>query len=171
MTQFVVGGVGESDLELLTTTAYLTKTLRLQPRLLLRISSYHDTPLENNPPVDPWREHRLYQASYLLRDYGFEVEDLPFLQDHNLPLPLDPKLVWARTHLAEQHIEINRADKLQLLRVPGIGLKGADAIIAARRSGKLSELEHLKRLGVAAEKAAPYILLNGKRAPSQLSLL
>ncbi|MGH7809141.1 MAG: helix-hairpin-helix domain-containing protein [Candidatus Binatia bacterium] len=166
----MAGGADESDLELLTTTAWLTKNVRLSRAYFSAFHPIRDTPLENKPAVDPLREHRLYQASYLMRDYGFGVEELPFMLDHNLPLPLDPKLAWARTHLAEERIEINRADRSQLLRVPGIGIKGAEAILAARRTAKLQDLENLKRLGVAAEKAAPFILLNGKRAPNQLTL-
>ena len=75
------------------------------------------------------REHRLYQASFLLRDYGFDLEEMPFTRDGNLPLSTDPKLAWAQMNLSEKPVEINRAEKRELLRVPGIGLKGAEAIL------------------------------------------
>ncbi len=104
-------------------------------------SAFHpirDTPLENKAAVDPLREHRLYQASFLFRDYGFDLEEMPFTQNGNLPLPTDPKLAWAQMNLTEKPLEINRAEKRELLRVPGIGLKGADAILVRTTKWKTS---------------------------------
>ncbi len=166
-TQFVVGGSDESDLELLTTTAWLNRNVRLKRAYFSAFKPVPDTPLENKPATDPLREHRLYQASFLLRDYGFDLEELPFAGDGNLPLASDPKLAWAQTNLAESPLEVNRAEKRDLLRVPGIGPKGADAILRARRQKRLRDLSALKKLGVIAERAAPYILLDGQRAPAQ----
>jgi predicted DNA-binding helix-hairpin-helix protein len=120
--------------------------------------------------VAPLREHRLYQASFLLRDYGFDLEDLPFADGGNLPLESDPKLAWARRHLADQPVEVNRADKRELLRVPGIGPKGAESILRARREGRLRELSHLRKLGIAVQRAAPFMLVNGHRSPTQISM-
>ncbi len=170
VTQFVAGGADESDLELLTTTEYLHKNVHLKRAYFSAFHPILDTPLENKAPVDPVREQRLYQASFLLRDYGFELEELPFSSDGNLPLPEDPKLAWAQTHLSERPLELNKAEYTQLMRVPGIGPKGAEAILKARRAGKLRELSTLKRLGIVAERAAPYVLLDGKRAVTQLAL-
>ncbi len=169
-TQFVVGGADESDLELLTTTAWLNKNVRLKRAYFSAFNPISDTPLENKAPTDPLREHRLYQASFLLRDYGFDLEDLPFVDDGFLPLRADPKQAWAQIHLKEKPIEINHADRIELLRIPGIGIKGAEAILHARRSNKLNDLSSLRKLGVAAERAAPFILLNGKRTEHQPSL-
>ncbi len=169
-TQFVVGGTDETDLELLTTTAWLNKNVRLKRAYFSAFNPVTDTPLENREPTDPWREHRLYQASFLLRDYSFDLEDLPFESNGFLPIKTDPKLAWARINLAETPVEINRADRHELLRIPGIGLKGAEAILRARRSQKLTDLSALKKLGIAAERAAPFLLLNGKRASHQLAL-
>lgn len=171
VTQFVVGAAGESDLEILSTTAYLYKNLRLARAYYSAFSPVLNTPLENHAPENPWREHRLYQSSFLLRDYGFDLEDLPFTQQGNLPLDVDPKLAWAAANLRETPIELNRVDRRGLLRVPGIGPKGADAILAARRKGTLRELHDLKALGILAARAAPFILLDGRRPPQQLSLL
>jgi predicted DNA-binding helix-hairpin-helix protein len=171
VTQYVVGGSDESDLELLTTTQWLHKNVRLKRAYFSAFSPIRDTPLENKAPTDPLREHRLYQASFLLRDYGFDLEELPFAQGGDLPLPTDPKLAWAQANLIERPLEINRADRSQLLRIPGIGPKGANAILRARRQSKLRSLSVLKKLGVIAERAAPYILLDGQRAPTQLALL
>lgn len=170
VTQYVVGGSDESDLELLATTDWLHRNVRLGRAYFSAFSPIRDTPLENKTPTDPLREHRLYQASFLLRDYGFDLEDLPFSSDGNLPLPTDPKLAWAQANLAEHPLEINRADKAELLRVPGIGLKGAEAILRARHQDKIRDLSSLKKLGVIAERAAPYVLLDGHSAPSQMSL-
>ena len=69
------------------------------------------------PPTSAAREHRLYQASFLLRDYGFDLEELPFTSLGNLPLETDPKQAWAQVNLAEQPIEVNRADRRELLRI------------------------------------------------------
>lgn len=170
VTQLVVGGAGEDDLEILTTTAYLTQRLRLAR---VYFSAFHpvvDTPLENHPPEDPWREHRLYQASFLLRDYGFELEDLPFTGERRLPLDRDPKLAWAEVHLRETPVEVNRAEKRDLLRVPGLGPKGVEAIVQARRRGALRDIQDLRALGVLADRAAPFILLNGRAPAGQLRL-
>ncbi|MCJ7432722.1 MAG: radical SAM protein [Anaerolineales bacterium] len=170
VTQFVAGGADETDVELLTTTQWLHKNVRLKRAYFSAFSPIHDTPLENKPPTDPMRQHRLYQASFLLRDYGFDLEELPFAQSGHLPLASDPKLEWARVHLASTPLEVNRAEKSQLVRIPGIGPKGAEAILSARRTGKLRDLSALKKLGVIAERAAPYVLLDGHRAAEQLRM-
>ncbi|MEK7310927.1 MAG: radical SAM protein, partial [Chloroflexota bacterium] len=170
VTQFVVGAAGESDLEILSTTAYLIKNLRLARAYYSAFSPVANTPLENHAPENPWREHRLYQSSFLLRDYGFDLEDMPFTRQGNLPLDVDPKIAWAAANLSESPVELNRADRRALLRVPGIGPKGADSILAARRKGALHDLRDLRALGVLANRAAPFVLLDGKRPAQQLSL-
>ena len=170
VTQFVAGGADESDLELLTTTAYLYRSLRLKRAYYSPFRPVPDTPMENHPPTPPQREVRLYQASFLLRDYGFDLEELPFEANGSLPLPIDPKLAWAQKSLAHRPIEVNRASRSELLRVPGIGLKGAEAILKARREGRLHDLSTLRKLGILAERAAPFLLLDGKMAASQLRL-
>ena len=170
VTQFVAGGSDESDLELLNTTQWLMKNVRLKRAYFSAFHPIRDTPLENKAAVDPIREHRLYQASFLLRDYGFDLEDLPFTADENLPLHTDPKLAWAQMNLVHAPVEVNRADRRELMRVPGIGMKGADAILSARRLNKLRDISALKKLGIIAERAIPYVLLDGKRIASQLAL-
>jgi predicted DNA-binding helix-hairpin-helix protein len=170
VTQFVAGGSDETDVELLTTTQWLHKNVHLKRAYFSAFQPVSGTPLENKTATDPMREHRLYQASFLLRDYGFDLEELPFAQNGHLPLASDPKLAWARVHLASTPLEVNRAEKSQLIRIPGIGPKGAEAILAARRTGKLRDLSTLKKLGILAERAAPYLLLDGRRAAQQLAL-
>jgi predicted DNA-binding helix-hairpin-helix protein len=170
VTQFVAGGSDESDLELLTITNWLNKNVRLKRAYFSAFHPVRDTPLENKTAVDPMREYRLYQASFLLRDYGFDLEDIPFSQESNLPLHADPKQVWAQMNLVNNPIEINKAERHQLIKIPGIGLKGAEAILLARRSSQLRDLSSLKKLGIIAERAAPYILLSGRKAAVQISM-
>jgi predicted DNA-binding helix-hairpin-helix protein len=169
-TQFVVGGVGESDLELLRASDYLYRKLSLRRAYFSGFSPVKGTPLEGQPAVNPWRTHRLYQASFLLRDYGFTYEDLPFASSGDLPLHEDPKLAWARENLSNTPLEVNRADLQQLMRIPGIGARGARAIISARQRHRLKNLDDLRTLGVWSERAAPFILLAGKRPSYQMPL-
>lgn len=169
-TQFVVGPAGESDLELLQTTQYLNQTAKIGRAYFMAFNPILNTPLENVAPTSEQRKHRLLQGSFLLRDYGFDVEELPFEMTGNLPLNKDPKHAWARENLLQQPVEINRADRRELLRVPGIGPKGADRILKERRLGTLRELTELYKIGVLAERAAPYVTLAGKRPPVQLGL-
>ena len=95
---------------------------------------------------------------------------MPFIQDGNLPLATDPKLAWAQQNLIGKPLEVNKAERRDLLRIPGIGPKGADAILRARRSGKLRDLTMLKRLGIVTTRVAPFILLDGRRVDMQLSM-
>ena len=83
----------------------------------------------------------------------------------------DPKQAYASEKLSHAPVELNSADREDLLRVPGIGIKGAEAIIKARSSARINELGQIKKLGILAERAAPYILLDGKQADKQLALL
>jgi predicted DNA-binding helix-hairpin-helix protein len=169
-TQFVAGGAGESDAELLQTTAFLHNTLHLSRVYYSGFHPVPETPLENQPAINPWRQNRLYQADFLLRDYGFDFEELCFEAGGNLPLDVDPKLAWARQYLSQSPVEINQAGLSALLRIPGIGPISARAILSARPLGGLKRLEDLKALGVYASRAAPFILMSGKRPPTQLSL-
>jgi predicted DNA-binding helix-hairpin-helix protein len=170
-TQFVVGAIGETDLELISTSEKMYKHARLRRVYYSRFTPQADTPLEDHPAENPWRQHRLYQSSFLLRDYGFQMEELPFDQSGNLPLHTDPKLAWAQSHLAGQPVEVNTADQAALLRVPGIGQTGAERITAARKVRAISGLQQLKAMGIDAKRAAPFVLLNGKRPEFQLGMI
>ena len=170
ITQFVVGASGESDLELISTSEYLYKQLGLKRTYYSAFVPIEDTPLENLPAENPWREHRLYQASFLLRDYGFSMEEMPFGQNGNLPLNQDPKTAWAEQTLLHKPIEINLASREQLLLIPGVGPKGAESILKARKLRKLRSLNDLQRLGIAAKRSAPYVLLDGKLPAYQTRL-
>jgi predicted DNA-binding helix-hairpin-helix protein len=170
-TQFVVGPAGESDRELLTTASTLYQKAGLARAYYSPFNPIQGTALENAPKTPLMREHRLYQADWLLRFYGFNLTDLPFDPQGHLPLEQDPKWLWAQTHLSYRPIELNRASRTELLRVPGIGPKTAEVIISARRLGRLNDLQQLKQLGVQTGRAAPFILLEGRRVEHQLPLL
>jgi predicted DNA-binding helix-hairpin-helix protein len=171
VTQFVVGAVGDTDQELLSLSSKLYRKAGLTRAYYSGFNPLQQTPFENLAPTDPLREHRLYQASFLLRDYGWNVEDLPFSQDGNMTLTMDPKRAWAEQHLRAAPIEIMTATREQLLHVPTIGPRGANAIIQARLRGHLTDLSHLRKIGIRTpEQAAPYVLLDGQRALEQMRL-
>lgn len=171
VTQFVVGAVGDTDLELLQVSEHLYRQLGLARAYYSAFHPISQTPFESLASTPLGRQNRLYQASYLLRDYQWNLEDLPFQGEGNLPLDRDPKLAWADENLLAEPVEINRAERQELLRVPGIGPKNADAIIQARRRSSFTQLSHLHAVGVRnVERTGHYVLLNGKRAAQQLSL-
>ena len=171
VTQFVVGAVGDTDQELLSLSSRLYRKMGLTRAYYSGFSPVIQTPFENVPATDPLRGHRLYQASFLLRDYGWKVQDLLFNSDGNMLLDMDPKRAWAEMHLRSAPIEIMTATREQLLRVPGIGPVGATAIMHARCLGRLTDLSYLRQLNIRnPEQAAPYILLDGHRPLSQMLL-
>lgn len=171
VTQFVVGAVGDTDLELLSISEKLYQQVGLKRAYYAGFNPIEDTPFEDREPTPALREFRLYQSSYLLRDYQWNVEDLPFEGEGNLRLDVDPKRAWADANLRHAPVEVMCADRRALLRIPGIGPIGANAILKARRKGNLRELTHLRAIGIRApEKSAPYILLDGRRPPHQLEL-
>ncbi len=167
-TQFVVGGAGETDKELLSTSQSLHKDHNILRVYYSALTPHKGTPFANHAPVPTQREHRLYQADYLIRDYGFSESELTYDENGLLPLEKDPKLIWAERNIKHQPIEINRASREELLRVPGIGPKGALAVICARHKHSLSDLSILKKIGVYTQRAKDFILLNGKRPARQL---
>jgi predicted DNA-binding helix-hairpin-helix protein len=171
VTQFVVGGADESDLEILHTTDQLHHKFRLARAYFSAFHPIVDTPLENKPPTSPTRQLRLYQSSFLIRDYGFQLEELPFDSTGNLPLKKDPKLAWAEENLAYRPVEINTASREELLKVPGIGVKGVQTILATRRERKIRDLSTLRKMGIAVQRAAPFLLLAGVHSPRQFKLL
>jgi predicted DNA-binding helix-hairpin-helix protein len=171
VTQFVISAVGESDLELLSTTEYLYNQLQLKRTYYSNFNPIPDTPLEYIPAGSPIREHRLYEASFLLRDYGFNLEEMPFSQSGYLPLDVDPKLAWAQQNMIGHPVEINQGDKNELLRIPGIGPKSVNSILGRRVNNNIHHIEELKSFGVNIKKAAQFILINGKSPIHQISFL
>ena len=167
-TQMIVGATPESDLTILRLTQGLYKKYRLKRVFFsayLPVVSDSLLPAKDvKPPL--LREHRLYQADWLLRFYGFDAEELLDEEHPAFDPYLDPKCNWALNHLDRFPVEVNTAPYETLLRVPGIGVKSAQRIRAARRHSRLN-WQHLKRMGVVL-KRAQYFLLCGGKAPEGL---
>ncbi len=162
-TQMIVGATPENDYQLLTVAESLYRNYDLKRvfySAYVALNEDSDLPEPGTkPPL--LREHRLYQADWLLRFYGFEAKELLSEEKPNFNVYLDPKCEWAIRHLEQFPVEINRAPYDLLLRVPGIGVKSARRIVRARRSQKL-EFEHLRRIGVVLKRAHYFITCNGK---------
>lgn len=169
-TQFVAGSAGESDRELLSCADLLYQRHGLRRAYYSPFRPVSGSPLEEVPPMSTVREHRLYQADALLRQYGFAADEMAFEEDGSLGGAADPKLAWALRHPERFPVEVNTADQRTLMRVPGIGPTGAKRLIAARRQVHLRELGQLARLGVRAEACAPFVLLAGRRPLVQARL-
>lgn len=169
-TQFVVGAAGESDREILATTEGLHRSVGLTRTYFSAFRPVLDTPLDNLPATPLLRQNRLYQSDYLLRRYGFTLNDLCFDADDNLCRDTDPKLAWARMHSGFFPVEINHAAREELLRVPGIGPRSVARILRLRRQRTFRDLQDLRSVGAVAARAAPFILLSGRRPPAQLAL-
>ncbi len=163
VTQFVVGPGGETDRTLIQAASRLYGRYRLRRVYYSGFIPVKDTPLADTAMTDPMRQHRLYQADWLMRFYGFKGEELPFDSDGNLPVGRDPKESWARLHPERFPLEVNTASREALVRVPGIGPQGADRLVALRRQGKVRDLLALKASGIDVSRAGPWLLLDGKR--------
>jgi putative DNA modification/repair radical SAM protein len=169
-TQFVVGAAGESDQEILGTVERMYREVDLSRAYFSAFQPIPGTPLDNLSATPPLREHRLYQSDFLFRYYGFTFQDLTFDHDGNLCTNTDPKMAWAQRHPEYFPVEINRASREQLLRVPGIGPRSAGRILRLRRQSRIRQIEDLKAIGVVATRAAPFLLLDGRCPPRQLTL-
>jgi predicted DNA-binding helix-hairpin-helix protein len=169
-TQFVVGAAGEEDRELLGTAGRLYRDLGLARVYYSAFRPVSDTPLEGHAPAPLWRQNRLYQADMLLSLYGFTPDELVYDARGMLSRDDDPKVAWARAHPERFPVEVNRASKEDLLRVPGIGPTSAERIVRWRREGALTDLAQVGKAGAAAKRAAPYVLLNGRRPVHQMAL-
>lgn len=169
-TQLIAGVAENSDRELLQISTRLLRQRQLTKTHFSAFQPVANTPLENRPAESLTREHRLYQADYLLRMYGFELDELPFDAQGNLALARDPKWLWAVSHPECFPVELLHADREMLLRVPGIGPQTADRILSARRSTVLRTLGDLRRLGVIVQRARGFITLNGWRLAAPVPL-
>ena len=165
-TQLIVGATPETDLQILrlSTAMYQKYALkRVFYSAYLPVVEHKNLPaLATRPPL--LREHRLYQADWLLRYYHFQAEELLDEQEPNFNPYLDPKCGWAIRHPEQFPVEVNRAEYETLLRVPGIGVKSARRIVTARRSGRL-DFAGLKKLGVVLKRAKYFTLCGGKAFP------
>jgi putative DNA modification/repair radical SAM protein len=186
-TQLIVGADAASDRIIIEKSATLYGSYRLRRVYYSAFSPIPDSskllPLQAAPLM---REHRLYQADWLMRFYGFDVQEIFAQSDGMLDLDVDPKLSWALKHRDQFPIDLNRAAREQLLRVPGLGTRSVDRIIVARAVQKV-RLEDLQRLRIPLKRVLPFIKLAGssggksldsqqlasmlRPAPSQLPLL
>lgn len=163
-TQMIIGATPETDYQILNVAESLYKKFDLKRvfySAFVPVNEDRDLPVlkDNQPPL--LREHRLYQADWLLRFYHFEAHELLDEENPNFNILLDPKCCWALKHLEFFPIEINKADYRLLLRVPGIGYKSASRIVKARRLGVL-QFEDLKKMGVVLKRAVYFITCAGR---------
>lgn len=162
-TQFVVGAAGETDRDILHTTEALYHDMELRRVYFSAFRPIRGSRLEGLRPVSPLREHRLYQADWLLRVYGFSPQELELALDKssNLRLSRDPKLVIAQKQPWLFPVDVNTASYDELLRVPGIGPVSAGRITEARKEHSIFSLQQLKKMRVATNQAAPFIWFQG----------
>ena len=162
-TQMIIGATPESDYQIMSVAEGLYDKFELKR---VFYSAYvginEDKALPSVREASPrLREHRLYQADWLLRYYSFRVSELLNETHQNFNILLDPKCDWALQHLEQFPVEMNRADYQMLLRVPGIGVKSAQRICKARRTGAL-DFDSLKKMGVVLKRALYFITCSGK---------
>ena len=162
-TQMIIGATPDTDYQILNLTEGLYQKYKLKRVFYSAYLPVNESallpPIGTKPPL--LREHRLYQADWLLRFYGFKAKELLDEQHQSFHPYLDPKCNWALNHLDLFPVEVNKASYETLLRVPGIGVKGAKKIITARRTTSLT-FQDLKRLGVVLKRAQYFLLCKGK---------
>ena len=164
-TQFIVGAAGESDTEIVKYVHGLYERLKMHR---VYFSAYQKglgdallpgERVQAESPADVFvREHRLYQADFLIRKYRFGEGDIIFGRDGNLSLEVDPKQVWADAHPERFPVNVNRAGKLELLRVPGFGPVTAGRILERRREGRLRGMEDIGKMVGRLAKASRYVV-------------
>ena len=162
-TQMIIGATPENDYQIISVAESLYQKFDLKRVFYSAFVKVNDDAmlpaLPGGPPL--LREHRLYQADFLLRYYGFAAAELLSEQRPNFNVLLDPKCDWAVRHLEQFPVEINRADYYTLLRVPGIGVKSARRIVGARKSASLN-FDDLKKIGVVLKRALYFITCRGR---------
>ena len=162
-TQMVIGALPESDYQIMSVAENLYDKFSLKRvyySAFVNVNEDKALPaVTAGPPL--LREHRLYQADWLLRFYDFKVDELLTVDRPNFNMSIDPKADWAVRHLEFFPVEINRADYRMLLRIPGVGVRSARRIIAARRFGSLT-FDDLKKMGVVLKRALYFITCGGR---------
>lgn len=161
-TQLIIGATPETDLQILRLSEQLYQKVNLKRvyySAYIPVSSNPLLPMLSTPPLK--RENRLYQADWLLRFYGFRAEEVLDSNQPFLESDLDPKTNWALRNLQLFPVEVNQADYRMLLRVPGIGLKSAQKVVATRRFGSLN-FPQLEKLGVVLKRARYFVICQGK---------
>ncbi|MCL5244304.1 putative DNA modification/repair radical SAM protein [Cellulophaga sp. 20_2_10] len=167
-TQMIVGASGENDMQIMYTSNYFYKNFNLKR---VYYSGYvpisYDTRLPQiGTPVPMLRENRLYQTDWLLRFYGFNIEEILNEKHQHLDLDIDPKLGWALRNLHEYPIDVNKADKHMLARIPGLGMKSVYKILKARRYRELN-WDHLKAIGVSLNRAQYFLICASNKFESR----
>jgi predicted DNA-binding helix-hairpin-helix protein len=164
-TQFIVGAAGESDAEIVKYMWGLYDRLKMHRVYFsayqkgLGDESIAGEKVKLEEPTDVFvREHRLYQVDFLLRKYGFKESDIVFNKEGNLSLACDPKEAWAQSHPEAFPVNVNRASKWELLRVPGLGPVTIKEILERRTKWQIGCIEDLGKVGVRLEKASKYVV-------------
>lgn len=161
--QFVVGATPDSDKAIMDRVTSLYAGGGIHHAHFSAFRPIRDTPMESAPAAPALREHRLYQADWLLRDYGFTPNEVVYEQTGNLPLSMDPKAAWALAHPEHFPVELSSATYEQLVRVPGVGTGSARRIVNERRSTTIRDLRDLRRFGVVTSRAGGFLALHGRR--------
>ena len=163
-TQMIIGAAPESDYQILHVAESLYKQFDLKRvfySAFIHLNEDRELPARTGEGPPLLREHRLYQADWLLRYYHFEAKEILSEEDPNFNVLFDPKCNWALRHLEAFPVEVNRAGYEMLLRVPGLGYRSAQRIVRARRIGKL-DFTDLKKMGVVLKRAMYFLTCNGK---------
>jgi predicted DNA-binding helix-hairpin-helix protein len=161
-TQLVVGASNETDTEILSAVDWVYRELFLYRSYFSAFQNPNSLVKENRILL---REHRLYQCDFLLRGYGFRLNDIVFDKKGNIPLDCDPKEAYVLMHPEIFPVDVNIADESELLKVPGIGPISAKRIVNMRRENPFHNLIELKSAGVLVSKAGPFVLFSGKKDP------
>jgi predicted DNA-binding helix-hairpin-helix protein len=164
-TQFIVGAAGESDAKIVKYMYGLYERLKMHRVYFsayqkgLGDESIAGEQLTLEKPTDVFvREHRLYQVDFLLRKYGFAESDIVFEDSGNLSLSVDPKEAWAQSHPEFFPVDVNRATRFSLLRVPGLGPVTVKRILERRKQANLRHIEDVGEVGVRLRKASRYLI-------------
>lgn len=162
-TQLIVGATADTDYHILRLTQGLYDKYGLKRVFYSAYVPVVEHALLPSKEIKPplLREHRLYQADWLLRFYGFRAEELLDEQHTDFDTRVDPKCSWALTHLDFFPVEVNTADYETLLRIPGVGVTSARRILSARRHGRI-HVDDLKKLGVVMKRAQYFLTASGK---------
>lgn len=167
-TQLIIGIGEEDDRTILSLAEKLYRKYGLKRVFYSRFKPIEQTPLEERKSCNPLRQLRLYQADFLIRDYGFKAEELVYDEKGNLLLNKDPKYIWAKKNFALFPLEVNTASLQKLIRVPGIGKTSARRILDKRRQERIRTGEQLKELGVDVKTAKQFLLIDGRSLAKQV---